>query len=74
MDKVNINANGVVEMLTHCISTFTKVDDNGCNYNAGVDSDDSTLGNTRKPIAPRQKINARERYRTVKYVNNIVLL
>lgn len=41
----------------------SNADSNGSH---GAESEDSLIGNSRRPIVPRQKINARERYRTFK--------
>lgn len=44
----------------------SNADSNGSGSNAGGESEDSLIGNSRRPVVPRQKINARERYRTFK--------
>ncbi|KAM8701448.1 hypothetical protein ACLKA7_005442, partial [Drosophila subpalustris] len=66
---INVNASGPVEMFTHYFSTFTNVDGNGnsgSDSNAvGGDAEDSAISDSSNKLsAPRQKINARERYRT----------
>ncbi|KAL7745634.1 hypothetical protein ACLKA6_009851 [Drosophila palustris] len=56
-------------MFTHYFSTFTNVDGNGNSGSdsnaAGGDAEDSAISDSSNKLsAPRQKINARERYRT----------
>lgn len=51
------------------VNASSNADSNGSNgSNAGAESEDSFIDNSRRPIVPRQKINARERYRTFKWV------
>ncbi|XP_034490361.1 transcription factor 15 [Drosophila innubila] len=59
MDTINIHASGA-----HYFSSFDNADCSASDRNAGRDSEDSATDISRKPTAPRQKINARERYRT----------
>lgn len=53
----------LLSTLPNNINVHSNADSNGGH---GAESEDSLIGNSRRPIVPRQKINARERYRTFK--------
>ncbi|XP_017850015.1 transcription factor 15 [Drosophila busckii] len=59
---ISISESGAIEMSSYLLSSFANGDSNSSNSLIG--SEDSHMGNSSRTKAPRQKINARERYRT----------
>lgn len=66
--NITINASEVLEFSSYLLSSLANADSNGSGSNVGADSEDSLICSSRKPAVPRQKINARERHRTFKWV------
>ncbi|ALC48318.1 CG33557 [Drosophila busckii] len=63
---ISISESGAIEMSSYLLSSFANGDSNSSNSLIG--SEDSHMGNSSRTKAPRQKINARERYRTFKKI------